>query len=182
MSSILAAEGAKIGKQISGELKSALKEVMSPVVEPLQELKNAGISSLVKSVNIASGPVLDVLEYLSETVAPVFEPIFETLTEGIEEQLPEIQQKVQDMLPYFESLATEIPGIVERLPDIIELFIKFTGFSWDILITFVYTYGEDLFSILSTIANWMTENTEFFKNPFEFIADKLADQFPKYKD
>lgn len=144
--------------KVESELKSAFEEALKPVAEPLQDLKSAGLSSLVKSVNIAAEPLLDVLELLSETIAPVFEPLFNTLADSIQEQLPEIQNVVNNAMPQMELLAQQIPGIVNLLPGIVSAFITFTGFSWQTIIDFIDEYGDDLVTALMDISKVLINN------------------------
>lgn len=149
--------------EVAAQSAGILQEALRPVTDLASDLKSAGMGALVKSINIAAEPALDILEEISDTMAPVFEPLFDVLSQSLMDQLPEIAEIVTNMQPQFEELANQIPSIVELLPDIVQVFIDFTAFKWQTLIDFIDVYGEDLTKALIDISTAMMENIHAVK-------------------
>jgi phage-related protein len=152
---------------IGSELKSGIQQSIQPLINNANELKQAGLTSLVKSISIAAEPALDVLEILSEEIAPVFQPLFDILSDAIMDELPNIQASVEEMRPQFEELAERIPDLVALLPDIVNAFISFTLFNWEILIKFIEENGEGLVSSMNEIATFLLDNRANFNEMYE---------------
>jgi len=163
---------------LGGELKNGLRQAVQPLIDNANELKSAGLSTLVRSVSIAAEPVLDVLEMVSEEIAPVFQPLFDILADAIMDELPNIQLAVEEMKPLFDEIAADIPALVQQLPKIVETFIKFTGFSWQTIIAFLETYGEDLVNSGVTIANWLIQMTPILQELMEFMKAFFSNPNP----
>lgn len=152
---------------VGSELKSGIQQAIQPLVNNANELKQAGLTSLVKSISIAAEPALDVLELISEEIAPVFQPLFDILADAIVDELPNIQSTVEELKPTFQDLASRVPELVQYLPDIVTAFINFTAFNWNVIIAFLEVYGEDLTQALTDISSWLIENNTNIKDFFE---------------
>lgn len=152
---------------LASELKSGIQQAIQPLINNANDLKSAGLNSLIKSVSIAAEPTLDLLEMISEEIAPVFQPLFDILADAIVDELPNIQKVVEEMRPQFEELAERIPDLVALLPDIVNAFISFTLFNWEILIKFIEENGEGLVSSMNEIATFLLDNRANFNEMYE---------------